>query len=103
MPPHASKGPKQTYRNSLPTSKIVKRSILSWLCDINIAHSRDVPFYVFSSTTGFRQAEILQFFHFFVDAVLRKSVLALSEQFKNMSGDLICFAFQDNRKESFGF
>ena len=91
------------YRNSLPTSKIVKRSILSWLCDINIAHSRDVPFYVFSSTTGFRQAEILQFFHFFVDAVLRKSVLALSEQFKNMSGDLICFAFQDNRKESFGF
>ena len=40
---------------------------------------------------------------FFVDAVLRKSVLALSEQFKNMSGDLICFAFQDNRKESFGF
>ena len=32
-----------------------------------------------------------------------KSVLALSEQFKNIFVDLICFAFQDNRKESFGF
>ena len=74
------------------------------LCDINIAHSRDVPFYVFSSTTGFRQAEIFQFFRSFCTAAVhRKFLPPLSQQFKIFFLELICLAFQDIRKESFGF